>query len=265
MAFALSIVKLEEAMKKPGCPICRIQHDDALKAVDTLLWELTNEPDIRVPINDAYGFCPPHAQLLVAREMMTSGPTLGVNIIYSLLNKKVIGELKKVNAAAIPGKRMRQSAKALADRVAPESRLLNKLATNGTSGTLLTPKGPCPLCKTADESAKNNLEAVFEEIEQGRQKFMEIYQASNGLCLEHLRSGLETYMEKMPAAADFLIQDTIRRLAEQQEQMQEYLRKHNWEYRDEIMSDEEQNAFLRSLTFFTGLPGARFTHKVKEF
>lgn len=264
MPFALSIVKLEEAMKKPGCPVCRIQHEDAQRAADTLLWELTNEPDVRVPINDAYGFCPPHAQMLVAKEMMTSGPTLGVNIIYSLLAKKVVSELKEISPAQNPGKRVRRAAKKLADRVAPDHPLLNKLAASG-KGTLLVPAGRCPLCLTADESARNNLAALFEVLQSGDQKLTEIYKVSGGLCLEHLRSGLEAHLEETPAAADFLIEETIRRLTEEQGQMQEYLRKHNWEYRDEQMTPEEQSAWLHALAFFTGLPEGRFTHKLKEF
>ena len=31
MTFALTIVKMEEAMKKSGCPVCRIEHDAALQ------------------------------------------------------------------------------------------------------------------------------------------------------------------------------------------------------------------------------------------
>jgi hypothetical protein len=31
MTFALTIVEMEEAMKKSGCPVCRIEHDAALQ------------------------------------------------------------------------------------------------------------------------------------------------------------------------------------------------------------------------------------------
>lgn len=264
MAFALSIVKLEEAMKKPGCPVCRIQHEDAQRAADTLLWELTNEPDVRIPINNAYGFCPPHARLLVAKEMMTSGPTLGVNIIYSLLAKKVVSELKAIGPAEKPGKRACRAVKRLAERVAPDHQWVKKLTAN-KKRTILVPTGRCPLCLAADESARNNLAALFEVLQSGDPKLAVTYKASGGLCLEHLRSGLEKHMEEAPAAADFLVQETIRRLTEEQGQMQEYLRKHNWEYRDEQMTPEEQSAWLHALTFFTGLPESRFTHKLKEF
>jgi hypothetical protein len=37
MIFALSIVKKEEAMKKNGCPVCRIEHDAAIQSVDSFL------------------------------------------------------------------------------------------------------------------------------------------------------------------------------------------------------------------------------------
>jgi hypothetical protein len=83
--------------------------------------------------------------------------------------------------------------------------------------------------------------------------------------LKHLRVGLVLYGQQFPAAGEFLIQETIRRLDTQRAQMLEYIRKHNWTYREEKITPDEYAAWLRALAFFTGLPPEKFTHKIDEF
>jgi len=64
MAFSLTIVKLENALEMKGCPICRLEQEAAEESIDAFLWENVNDPVVRKPINDAYGFCPLHTQML---------------------------------------------------------------------------------------------------------------------------------------------------------------------------------------------------------
>lgn len=47
MAFALAVNNLIEAMKKPGCPVCRIFRQASERALKSFLWENVNEPDVR--------------------------------------------------------------------------------------------------------------------------------------------------------------------------------------------------------------------------
>lgn len=248
MAFALSIVNLQEALKKPGCPVCRLEHEAAVQSVDAFLWENTNDASVRQPINDAYGFCPEHSRLLVAKEMMTSGPVLGVNIVYALLAKKVSQELQRVHEK-------------------PRLFWRRKVKRGSTEGNhwLLVPHADCPLCKLAAESGANVLATLFELLTGQEKEFSRAYQQSAGICLSHLRTGLEMFGEQNPAAATFLVEDTVKRLETQQAQMLEYIRKHNWEYREEKLTADEQAAWLRTLTFFTGLPEQKFTHQIDEF
>ena len=96
MAYVLSIVKLEESMKKSGCPVYRMEHEAAIHSIDSFLWENINDPGTRKPINDAYDFCLEHTRMLVAIEMSGSGPVLGVNMIYELLAKNVSLDLQNI-------------------------------------------------------------------------------------------------------------------------------------------------------------------------
>jgi len=254
MAFALSIVTLEDALKKPGCAICRLEHEAAVRLIDTLLWENTNDPAARKPINDAYGLCPEHTRMLVAIEMSNSGPVLGVNIIYSLLAKIVSKDLKKIKPQPKPRVGIFETLRKWREHVFQQR-----------SRSVLRPLGRCPVCEMIEQSGKNILSILFEVIETGDQKLIDAYQESDGICLQHLRVGLESYMHRHPEAADFLIKDTIQRLDTHQAQMLEYIRKHNWAYREEKLTPQERIAWLRALTFFTGYPAEKFNHRVDEF
>lgn len=254
MAFALSIVTLEEALEKPGCAVCRLEHEAAIRLINTLLWENTNDPASRKPINDAYGLCPEHTRMLVAIEMSTSGPVLGVNMIYSLLAKIVSQDLKKIKNQPKFQRRFSEAWQKWGRRMFQRK-----------THAILQPQQQCPVCEMVAQSGKNILSILFEVIEASDQKLTEAYQRSDGICLQHLRLGLENYMHRHSKATDFLIKDTIYRLDTQQAQMLEYIRKHNWAYREEKITPQERIAWLRTLTFFTGYPADKFNYRLDEF
>jgi hypothetical protein len=254
MAFALTAVRIEESMKLTGCPICRLGIEAAAHSVDSFLWENVNDPVVRKPITDAYGFCPEHTRLLVATEMASSGPVLGVNMIYAQLGKLVGNELKQLSF----GQRVSQTLQGLWRQI-----------SNGngekTEGQYLAPSGPCPVCALQAQANLNTLTALFEELENAEDPLWIAYQASDGICLAHLRMGLDHLASRFPQAAKRIAEDASRRLLQQSTEMLEYIRKNNWEYRQEQIKPEESAAWRKTLTFFTGFPGAKFTFKVEDF
>ena len=135
MTYALTIVNLQEAMEKDGCPVCRLGHKAAVQSIDAFLWENVNDPVVRKPINDAYGFCPEHTRMLVAVEMSNTGPVLGVNLIYELLARNVAHDLERdwsQRAATIP--------------------VLGRLFGRKDL-RVLVPQSKCPICKVMEKSA----------------------------------------------------------------------------------------------------------------
>lgn len=244
MTFALTAVKIEEAMKEPGCLVCRMARQTAVRAVDSFLWEHVNDAEVRQNIIEAYGFCPEHTLRLVASEMTNSGLVLGINIIYEQLGRVVSRDLRRV---ALPKK----LAGGLQKRLPRRSRVL-------------PPKRRCPVCELVEQANENVLAALFTELEDPQNSLRSAYPQSDGLCLLHLRSGLEKFAGEHPEAGHFLIQDTVERLEKQSQRMREYIRKSNWEYRDEVLTVNESNAWRQTLTFFTGYPESKFTFHVKD-
>ena len=240
MAFALSVVKLEEAIVLPGCPICRLKADAAQKSARTFLFENTLDPGLRTQIMASHGFCPEHTLLLAAIEMSTDGPTLGINSIYEQLARSTAAELRKLEP--------------------PSQAWLRKLHSPTTTAGI-----HCPLCEVGAQTERNMLEILFEEMESATSKLFIGYAQSGGVCYSHLLLGIELNAKRRPAAARLLLEDAALRLENQSAGMKEYSRKHDWHYRDEQITAAENAAWLKTLTFFSGLPAQRFTHKIDLF
>jgi hypothetical protein len=249
MAFVLSVAKLVEVMKLKGCPICRRAWQTSNETMEIFLWENVNDPRIRGDIIASYGFCNYHSRLLVSRELSNSGVALGVNIIYEQLGRVVGGELEKLAP--------KRKASSFLDR------LLNK--SSGRSGKVIPAKDICPACKLTNQAVVNTLSTLFESLGKGVVDLKAAYLKSDRLCFDHLRLGLEHYGGRDPAASRFLIDDAVERLDRVSADMRGYIRKNNWEYRDEKMTPEENEAWQRMLVFFTGYPGSVFTFQIPQF
>lgn len=253
MAFTLTVAKLEGALGEPGCAVCRLGREAARRAIDAFLWEHVNDPVSRQPIIDAYGFCPEHTRLLVAIEMASSGPVLGVNIIYEHLGRLVSRDLGRLRRPyGLPGGVLAQVKRWVGRQPARDR------------DRVLPARGECPGCKGVSESESNYLTTLFEVLEQDNSGLAEIYRLSDGICFNHLRTGLAEAGARYSRAGAWLIEDARARLERQSADMLEYIRKNHWQYRDETISPDEATAWRKTLTFFTGLPGERFNFQIEE-
>jgi hypothetical protein len=248
MPFALTVAHLKDALKEPGCPICRLAHEAAENSTASFLWENVNDPALRQDILAAYGFCPEHTRLLVAKELMESATVLGVNIIFEHLGRAVSTQLQAVK---------------LKEQWTGD--LWKLLGMGGSSPQILAPSRICPICASSQQSALNVLSDLLAELGRGTEDIRSSYLASDGVCLAHLRLGFKHFGRQFPASIKMVIDTAAERLALQAKQMQGYVRKSNWEYREEKMTPEESEAWRKTLTFFTGLPGDQFHHKVEKF
>ncbi len=252
MPFAITTANLIETMKQPGCPACAGERRAARKAVDAFLWESMMEPASRENTMRAWGFCPAHTRLLVAADLRYSGLPLATNILYEQLHGRSLAALRSV-----PRQR------SLAGRLAGWLRhiLPAEVELPSPRQRVLPATAPCPICASVDQATQNTLLALFEELDRGTADVVQAYENSDGLCLPHLRQGLERAMQDYPRAAERLLDIATARLEGQRAAMREFIRKKNWEYRDESLTDAESQAWRGALTFYTGIPGESFSHK----
>jgi len=58
----------------------------------------------------------------------------------------------------------------------------------GPASQIVVPAGRCPVCVLTEESGNNVLATLFEVLDAKENQFIEAYQHSGGLCLQHLRT-----------------------------------------------------------------------------
>lgn len=238
----------------PGCPICRRSRRAAARSVESFLWESVNDPQARQPFIAAYGLCPDHTRLLAAADLSGTGRPLATNIMYEQLGRVVSRDLHSWEKGSRLGSGLQRLLKrAGLARETPAAK------------TALVPRGPCPICDSAGQAALTMIDSLFAELERHTQDIEVAYRASDGLCLAHLREGLDHLGSIHPQAAGWLVAETTTRLERQAAWMQEMIRKNNWEYREEKLTPDEADAWRKMLTFFTGLDGDRFTHHLDDF
>lgn len=237
MAFALAVTHLIDMLRQPGCPACAAQRYAARKAVDNFLWENLMDREVRQQTVLAGGFCPPHTRLLAAAELASSGRPLGVNLLYETLARKTATELRR----------------------RPDS------GPAGWLASLFKPASSrpsvCQICAAGDAGALDALTTLFEELEHESSEMTAAYLASDGLCRAHLEQGLTALGGAHPRASRWLADQAADLLETQAGHMLEMIRKQNWEYREELLTPAEADAWRKVLTFYTGYPGETFTFK----
>ena len=244
MAFALTVNQLVPALKQPGCPICNLQRATVQRFLTSFLQENLMDRAARQKVLDSLGFCPTHTFQLAGMEMRNDGDPLGTNILHEQINGRVQQALRKWQSGRRPGW--------LGDL---QDRFLKQI---GQKKPAAIPVAECPVCAGMRENGTRALAALLDELGRGSEEIMPLYEKGDGLCLGHLRQGLDAVGDDFPAGAEIVVQNALKRLDSQQLRMREYIRKHNISYQDEKMKPEEEQAWREALGFYSGYAPSAF-------
>ena len=252
MSFNLKEIEINEALRQPGCPVCRVYQQSASRYIQHLLWESVNDFETRKRIIASLGYCPEHTLLLGTTEYSEYGDAMGVSIIYEDLTQSVIHRLESWQ----PPQKHRHGIPRFLEHAGRWIKNPNKVSTT------LSTKDTCRVCQIANMSARYALSTLMGELDIQAGELLTLYGLADGLCLRHLRICLEQWSLEYPSAAEFLCQDSLLKLNRWMVDMGEYVRKHAWDNRHETMTDSENLAWQRILAFFTGYHPKIFTASV---
>ena len=243
MSLDLQYSRWTAALKQAGCPACRIMRGEARKYMITLVREGKSHDEVYMRIQGAWGFCERHARML--KEI---GPAkLGDGMSPTRLCSWLLGALS-----------MRLSKAERSTRTAPPSgpqmaRWIMRKALPGEGIAKHTDaKGGCPACEDLSKYEQSLLWGLqrFLSPTKGDETIRRMYQASNALCLPHLRLALEEVEE--PGSADLLLGVQAQALTRLSGNLKEYLRKHDYQYAHEPMAEAEAASYLRAIALFVG-------------
>ena len=238
MQIDLITLDIKLAMREPGCPICRLRQRTERRYLLGILRENVNDSATRARISRSWGFCPKHGWQLQHLEEDIWHDGLGNAIIYQDLTRQVISWLDSYSSVQEQTQSERLPKK-IAGRV---RKFLGKSAGGGD--------GVCPACAMGAQSERTYLEWMVRWLPQP--EFRELYESSDGLCLDHLRYALDIAEKKNPESAGILVNVALKKLHTLDERLEEYIGKHGWHRHTEEISEEELASWKRAAAFFSG-------------
>jgi hypothetical protein len=111
----------------------------------------------------------------------------------------------------------------------------------------LTPRKRCPICEHGDETTRSTLTVLLAEL--NTPEMMNALQASDGLCLHHLRLALEHV--KNASAGETLLSIHSEKFESLKMELAEFIRKNDYQAIKEGFG-KEGDAWLRALAIIAG-------------
>lgn len=217
--------ELQEMLQQPGCPICHVGRKVARGQLDALLYDSVTDKESREKLASSMGFCRAHS-----RELLSfPGERLGATIIEWALLREAQRRLKASAPAA--GASWRQ-----------------RLRGQGAAASSLAADDPCPVCTHQAEIESRSLRELLEHLLGDLERPLA---AAGGLCWPHLELA-------MRSASDPRVHSALVSLHDQVwqgwiDQMGEFIRKRDYRYSQETITDQESAAVERSIEALTGL------------
>jgi hypothetical protein len=212
-------------LQEPGCPVCDGAHHAAWRFLDSLLWEYVNDASIRARLRATRGFCREHAMMaLTVASQQAAGS--GVAILYEDFLRHALEDA--LTAIGPEQRRRRRRQIRTAER--------------------------CMACTSAEQVADNYLD-VLAFAEEGSDPWKRIREPLRGLCLPHLAFGLRRQRSDEEAAR--LVAIYLHGEGELRHDLSEFIRKQDYRYRPEGLTDEQSSSWRRAVFRVVGEPRPR--------
>ena len=210
-----------EALQAGGCALCRLGRRAGDSYLHALIYEGVTDPGLREKLRDARGPCFRHAWRLANQR----GAVLGTAILY----RDFVNTLTK-------GLEVGEDApKRLFGRGQPD------VDAN------LAPSADCPACLLETDAARRTAKILLKHLDDP--DIERVYIAAGGLCLPHFRLTLS--LAGGAASRKLAGWQAIawRRL---RDELDELIRKHDYRFARERVTDEEADSWQRGLPRSSG-------------
>jgi hypothetical protein len=235
-----SYYEMIDACQEPGCPLCRLGQASANRHLTSLIYDSVNDISLRATLRESLGYCKEHAWLLP--NAGDSAP-LGIAVIH----RDLLNTIHKRLSDSDFGKDRRSSLRSV---VTEAIGLNDGRSRREASAKYLRTKSQCPACERRDEAENLALNSLMDALEKRDADMMSALQASDGLCLLHLRRALETARNR--DAFDLLVTITQEQLSTLIHDLDEFIRKSDHRFRHEKISERERGSWRQALQRVVG-------------
>jgi hypothetical protein len=227
--------KLLDACREPGCPVCRVEQQSVERYLDNQFYENVNSPKWRDRLRASLGLCHEHAWLAVNKRL---GDALGFTIIYHDIVNSLLNQL---NDDGSPTRAPQRWASLLQQSSEQVRNAVEKMRI------VFTPHKRCPVCEHRDETTRSTLSVLVEELEAP--EMADALQASDGLCLPHLRLALRHVKEVSVCKKLLTLQRA--KLETLRSELAEFIRKNDYQLIGAGFG-KEGDAWLRAVAMMAG-------------
>lgn len=217
-------IELREAMDTWGCPLCRLSAKAEQSYIRSLNYERVLDLNTRDALKKSRGLCERHSR----KWEKLQGSALGIAIVYRVT---VLDLLRDTEEPKI-------KSQGFLRRLSNSSHLSEDLEAHGT----------CLACDIGQGTVDRFASLLIQDIDDPELQKSLI--GSGGLCLPHLRTALSKKMRT--SSSETLI--SIHRQAWQQMmgELEEFIRKNDYRFQDEKMTEEEGTSWSRVLDMIVG-------------
>lgn len=213
--------ELLEALQADGCAICRLARRASDSYLRSLIYEGVTDVKLREALRDARGLCPRHGWRMAGQR----GSVLGTAIIY----RDVVNTLVK----------------ALEANADPPSRLFRRGQPDLSRA--LAPSAACPACLLEQDAEHRSAKILLNHV--GDKAIADAYRKTGGLCLPHFQI---TIGYASPAAIRELSGWQTEVWSRLRGELDELIRKHDYRFQSERMTDAEAVAWERAVAAIAG-------------
>ncbi len=216
--------------------------------------EVTVNLEFREELVSATGFCNRHMYLLYRYAFSGRGEN---GLGYATYAKDVISKLEKkldsvrtdLRVAIRRTRRKNIFARGKAWTAAIQASVVELEKTVRGSSI-------CPLCDMLLGADQRTISTFLGMLED--QGFASLFAKSNGICLPHYVSAMESLLDsrsKSEAVAGQLMQVELENLRRIDHLLGERMRKYSWDFRDEKITEDESSSQEMALTVISGAEG----------
>jgi len=239
----LALIYLKQALRQPGCPVCRCCLDQETRYLRFLLWENVNDVETRVRMAQSLGFCGRHARQLWRMEQEELGMMLGNSIIYESMVQLALYKIADTRSLMTEQRASTSWVRTLLGRLG-----LDHYGRPPNRERFLVPNQACRVCELGEEAAAHYGDVLADLLSQD--EFQDMYKHSDGVCLPHLRVMLQCAQSE--AGLEYLIRKTEERLERLGDDLRGVGRKYSVSHGGESFTTSESLSVERAIAFLTG-------------
>ncbi|MGC8654165.1 MAG: DUF6062 family protein [Candidatus Kryptoniota bacterium] len=220
---SITWLRLSEALKREGCPICVQLIDNEEKYIRDILYEYVLDLGVRKKLHQKHGLCSRHAELAIKVERKLNSDGLHLATMFETV--------------------LEESIRIIDDEI-DQYREHYKKKTRRRKPLKFTDISTCFICDHIDHMEKN-LISLFVYYSSDRELHNLYSESESIICYRHVQKMLEAKCDL------WVVEKTNEKLKKLITILKSFIQHHSHEYQSDF-SEPELGSWIKTINFFSG-------------